>query len=189
MHACCRGGGAKEAVSCLSNRTTKPATPLEPIPHSPRTLDHTSGGRAGDRGVPLGKTKGGRGGGGLLDDAWSTEPRRRGKMHTHHHEASHRCRYNNKGAMWQTCTYVWVAVVVLSVVPHTRLGQGRQERARLVGSTRVHKIWLRHRRLTCRLAPCTYTHRIFDAGLLDNKHNAVSSMSLWWLSSGVQSFC
>ena len=45
------------------------------------------------------------------------------------------------------------------------------------------------RRLTCRLAPCTYTHIIFDAGLLDNKHNAVSSMSLWWLSSGVQSFC
>jgi len=176
-------------VSCLSNRTTKPATPLESSPHSPRTLDHTSGGRAGDRGVPLGKTNGGRGGGGLLDDAWSNEPRRRGKMHTHHREASHRCRYNNKSAMWQTCTYVWVAVVVLSVVPHTRLGQGRQERARLVGSTRVHKLWLRHLRLTCRLAPCTYTHIIFDAGLLDNKHNAVSSMSLWWLSSGVQSFC
>jgi len=65
-------------------------------------------------------------------------------MHTHHHEASHRCRYNDKSATWQTCTYVWVAVVVLSVVPHTRLGQGRQERARLVGSTRVHKLWPRH---------------------------------------------
>ena len=92
------------------------------------------------------------------DDAWSNEPRRRGKMHTHHHEASHRCRYNNKSAMWQTCTYVWVAVVVLSVVPHTRLGQGRQERARLVGSTRVHKLWLRHLAALRAVLPPVHIH-------------------------------
>jgi hypothetical protein len=34
----------------------------------------------------------------------------------------------NKSTTWQTCTYVWVAVVVLSVVPHTRLVWARGDK-------------------------------------------------------------
>jgi hypothetical protein len=80
--------------------------------------------------VPKGKTKEDRGEEAcLLDDArWSNEPRRGGKkQHTHHHEASHRRRCHNFKECDVTNLYVWVAVVVLTVVPHTRLGNGDEQ--------------------------------------------------------------
>lgn len=45
----------------------------------------------------------------------ATNPRREAKKHTHHHESSHRRRHNKEGEVMNL--FVWMVVVVLSVVP------------------------------------------------------------------------